>query len=458
METNELSAYYQVLDLPQDASLKELEDTYYQLRGQLICSGRKNEIPPLKAAYAALKQHLLDSSTQTVGSVEACQLAVTSQSTSEKSSSTEHYEPRQAANPTDKRSPIERLTADLADEGMNVRASVRGQTLHVGVVVTAAMGQKQVTDRVYELLSEVDYGFKGVAIARIYGLKQGQQSPPKTLWKTSFPFPNLHATNDDQDLYSFNNRISNTLIFPGILLFAFLLNSIEAIKLLLFGMIIWIHELGHATVGWLGGYRALPLPFGWTSISANKSAFVYLGVLTLLGLLFWTGKKERRLWPMVLASVLAIAQFYMTWVISDNTFETLFSFGGIGGEFYLSTLLIVSFYFPLPAKWRWDFYRYPAMLMAGFTFIAAFSRWRQIKRGLEAIPWGTMLMGSGDAGGDMNRLVSQGWSDQRIIDTYNSLGSLCLIVIISVYFYFFLKQRNHLFLYSLWRKSQAAQP
>ena len=357
MKTNELNAYYQALDLPQSASLKELEDTYYQLRGQLICSGRRAKIPPIKAAYTALKQHLLESSPQPATPRKTYQPVAASQSASKPAFPTERRPPGAESGVGDRASPIERLTENLAAKGMSVRTSVRGQTLHIGVSVTAAMAQQQVTAQLYALLSEVDYGFEEVAIARIYGLQKGQgtsaKTPPKTIWKTSFPFPNLQATADDRDLYSFNNRISNTLIFPGLLLAAVLINAVSAIKLLLFGVTIWVHECGHATVAWLGGYRALPLPFGWTSISASKSLFVYGGVLTLLGLLFWIGQKEQRRWPMVLAGILAAMQFWMTWVISDSTFETLFSFGGIGGEFYLSTLLIVSFYFPLPVKWRW---------------------------------------------------------------------------------------------------------
>lgn len=266
--------------------------------------------------------------------------------------------------------------------------------------------------------------------------------------------PNLQLTKSDSDLSSFDNRISNAFIFPGILLFAALLNSVEFVRLLLFGVVIWVHEFGHATVAWLCGYRAIPLPFGWTNTGLEKSLFVYFGVLTLLGLLFWTGKKEGRRWPMVLAAVLAMMQLCGTWVISENTYDLLMSFGGVGGEFYLSTLLIVSFYFPLPERWRWDFYRYPAVLAAGFVFIGSVWRWQQIESGLQAIPWGSMLGGAGDMGGDMNRLVGHGWSDQQIIETYNSIGGLCGVAIATIYIYFFLKQRNHLFLYAKWRQLQ----
>ena len=210
-----------------------------------------------------------------------------------------------------------------------------------------------------------------------------------------------------------------------------------------------------STVAWLGGHQATPLPFGWTNVGAEKSLFVYCGVLTLFGVLFWSGYKEKRRWPMGLAVALAMLQFYMTWIISADTFDMLLSFGGIGGEFYLSTLLIISFYFPLPEYWRWDFFRYPAVLFAGLPLVGALWQWRQIDRGLEAIPWGSLFGGADHIGGDMNQLsVVYGWSDQRIIDTYNGIGGICVIAVVSVYAYFFIKQRSHLWLHSLWQSTQ----
>lgn len=431
MKYSTLEECYQSLGLPDNASHKDVDDAYFLLRGQMICAGEREDIASLKQARDKLKRHLLSLASQSASALSLLE---------------------KLTEPT----ATEALAAALADQGIIARASLREQTLHLGITVSTAADKRRITAQVYRLLSEAspeDYGLSKVAIVRLYGLKNGQT----TLWKQTFPLPNLQPTADDQNLYSFNNRFSNMLVFPGLLLIAALLNAVSAIQFLLFGINIWIHECGHAAVAWLSGYKAIPLPFGWTNISSEKSLFVYFGVLTLLGLLFYTGKKESRVWPMALAGLLAIAQFYLTWITSENTFDLLFSFGGVGGEFYLSTLLIVSFYFPLPAQWRWDFYRYPAVLFAGFTFLGSLWRWQQIKSGVQAIPWGTMLGGSGDAGGDMNRLVDHGWSDQRIIDCYNSLGGLCLITIVSVYAYFFLKQRNHLLIYAFWRRSQVVK-
>lgn len=448
--SNELSACYECLDLHIGATREEVEAAYFQIRGQLICAGQREELAAVKNARDRIKRHLRE--TEAIASKNETDAIAQTLPTSQKPSTLYQGD----RNYNSAASPTANIAAALACINIIAKVSLRKQILHIGVVVDSSVSQQKIIAEIYDLLSEINlenYDLSKTTTVRVYGLDANN----KVLWKKTFPLPSLRLSTDDTDLYSFNNRFSNAFIFPGLLLVAIALNAISATKRLLFGITIWIHECGHATIAWLSGYRALPLPFGWTSISLEKSLFVYIGVLFLLGLMFYSGKKENRRWPMVLAIALALIQFYITWLISPGTFQMLFSFGGIGGEFYLSTLLIVSFYFPLPTKFRWDFYRYPTVLFAGFTFFGSLWQWRQIKSGLQAIPWGTMLGGQGDAGGDMNRLVSHGWSDQQIVDSYNSIGSICLIAIISIYIFLFLKQKNYLFLYSLWQQWQSQQ-
>lgn len=261
--------------------------------------------------------------------------------------------------------------------------------------------------------------------------------------------PGATSTVADHDVTSFQSRLVQLFGFPVLLLIAIGLESLPLTKFLLRGVTIWFHEFGHATIAWLSGRKALPLPFGWTNIEPAKSWFVYFGILFLLGLLGWAGYREHRRWPIVLAIALACLQFGMTWLLPTETFEMLLAFGGIGGEFYLCTLLIVSFFFPLPDYFRWDIYRYPAVLGAAYTFWGSFSLWRQIDRGRQSIPWGSLWGGAEHQGGDMNQLSQVfGWSDQHIIDTYNTLGGICLSLILGLYLYVVLKnQRSRLVLF-----------
>jgi putative flippase GtrA len=138
-----------------------------------------------------------------------------------------------------------------------------------------------------------------------------------------------------------------------------MVNNIRLLQLLHLPLHIWIHEFGHATVAWWSGYRALPLPIGWTSVSSQRDPFVYFGILFLLSSTLLVSPQGAD-WMAAGAGhlFLLVLQFYMTWLMPDRTREMLFVFGGVGGEFYLSTFLMASFYFPLPDRWRWDFWRF----------------------------------------------------------------------------------------------------
>jgi hypothetical protein len=53
----------------------------------------------------------------------------------------------------------------------------------------------------------------------------------------------------------------------------------------------WAHEFGHATVAWLAGHTASPLPIGWTN-TGPKTPFVYFGIIFLLVVLAVAGIRE----------------------------------------------------------------------------------------------------------------------------------------------------------------------
>jgi len=142
--------------------------------------------------------------------------------------------------------------------------------------------------------------------------------------------------------FSFDSRGTNLVALPLILALAWLAN-VSPFAGFLRGFHVWIHEFGHAVVAWMSGYRALPLPIGWTSVAPEKANFVYFGVLFLLGVFFWAGWRERKLWPMIIALALAPLQAWMTWKLPEWRYEAWMAFGGIGGEFCLSALLMLLF-------------------------------------------------------------------------------------------------------------------
>ena len=237
----------------------------------------------------------------------------------------------------------------------------------------------------------------------------------------------------DWDPRNFYSPWVNLLALPLVIGVAWLVNA-SPIQFMLRAFYIWIHEFGHATVAWMGGYKALPLPLGWTNISPAREDFVYWGILFLLGVFLVAGWKERRIWPLILAPIIAVAQWWMTWRMADWQIEMWIDFAGVGGEFYLSALMVALFFVQLPDKFRWGTCRYFFLFLGAATFIETYSFWRDVYVGLEEIPWGTMIHGEGDEGGDMNKLRDGwGWSRQRIYRTYNDLGRACLLAVGAVY-------------------------
>ena len=143
------------------------------------------------------------------------------------------------------------------------------------------------------------------------------------------------------DPRSFESPWVNALALPLVIGLAWGFNQ-TPVAFFIQGLKIWIHEFGHATVAWMSGFKALPLPIGWTNIDREKQDFVYWGVLFLLSVFFLAGWKERRFWPMFIAPPLALLQWHMTWRVEDWQTEQWIDFGGVGGEFYLSCLLYTS--------------------------------------------------------------------------------------------------------------------
>jgi hypothetical protein len=241
-------------------------------------------------------------------------------------------------------------------------------------------------------------------------------------------------------LLAFDNWKVNTFVPPLLLAVVFLAN-LSPLKFLLTGFQVWMHEFGHATAAWMCGFRATPLPLGWTPVEPVYSPFVYFGLLLMLVILFLAGLKERKVWPMVAAVGLAVVQFYMTWRMPELRQEFWWgAFGGVGGEFYLSTLFMLSFWVQFPEKFKWGACRYVFFLIGATAFLHIWWFWRDVYTGHEEIPFGSMINGEEDAGGDMNKLMDGFfWKKFDIRRNYHLLGNGCWIALGVVWLAFALR-------------------
>ncbi|MGG6265676.1 hypothetical protein ACQ4M3_09135 [Leptolyngbya sp. AN03gr2] len=397
MNEMSLEQCYALLEVNPEVSIADLDAAYAKKVLEKIQQGAKQEKVLLKAAYDRIREEMYRSTQSDLPPLVE---------------------------------QITELIQQLNPEPFHVK--LQADTIQIFFKTNA---KSDYADFIYQQLSGLE--LPEIKSIVIYGMR----STKSVIWKKRFELDAI--SEDDCNPYSFKNRYILLLAFPVAICTAVLFQSLGFTKLLLFPFQLWVHEVGHAMVAWFSGRRAIPLPFGWTNVALERSLFVYFGILFLLGLLFYAGWKEKKRSTMILAVICAILQFVMTWIQSAYHFEMWLSFGGIGGEFYLSALMIAGFYFQLPNYWRWDFWRYPFIIVGANTFWAAFSRWQQIKKGAESIPWGSLLFGSGDSGGDMNQLSEvYNWSDQKIIGTYSALGNSCFIILISLYIFFVIKHRR----------------
>ena len=418
---NQLTWAYELLGLSAGADLAMVEARYFQQKADLIRRGDRATLEPLKVAYGKLKVALESAAP----SLEPSPIPAAMNSSGS------------VAQPTPDLSP---LTQALQRQGLRVQLAVQADQLQVSLPAPAKTSPRIVLAQVYRAIAQQDLQALGLRDCKTL-VVSALNAQRQVVWKQSAPLPETGLSEADTDLFSFANRRSNTFIFPALLLLGGVMNALPLVNALLQGIKIWFHEFGHATVAWLAGRQALPLPIGWTNVGSQRSLFVYVGLLILFGLLYRAGHREKRQWPMVLAGILAMLQFWMTWLLPTQTFEMLMYFGGIGGEFYLCALLMVSFYFPLPNYFRWDFYRYPVVLGAAFTFWGQFWLWKRIAWGQASIPFGAMW---GDPNhGDMNRLVNDyGWTPLALTSTYNAIANLCFLAILGIYLYTFIKQNR----------------
>jgi hypothetical protein len=184
-----------------------------------------------------------------------------------------------------------------------------------------------------------------------------------------------------------------------------------------------MHELGHATASWLAGRMAIPLPMFTLGMGLDRSFIAF--ALTAAALAWLARAALREHLPAALATALVLGATLLTCTaaLSAEPLDAWVKYAGVGGEFWLSALLLIAFHQPLPAAWRWARSRWFFAAWGALAFTANARRWL-----LGEIPWGSFWGGDGD----MELLRDAcGWSDARIIHSYRTVGVLCLALVLA---------------------------
>ncbi|MET0340033.1 MAG: hypothetical protein ABW252_03490 [Polyangiales bacterium] len=222
------------------------------------------------------------------------------------------------------------------------------------------------------------------------------------------------------------------LALPCALLLGLLSRTTTLGRLLAYPLQIQFHELGHALMAWLTSRAALPLPFGFTFWKLERSAFTGGCVLFLLGVLGVSALRERRWFGLALAATLLSGFCVLTFAMTAEASEAYILAGGIAGELVLTSALLCGFYFPLPDRLRWDFFRFVALVPAATAWLESASLWRAVQRGTRALPYGSIMGGEGT--GDLDRLIAaHAWTPEGIASLYAGVARLSALAMLAVY-------------------------
>jgi hypothetical protein len=181
----------------------------------------------------------------------------------------------------------------------------------------------------------------------------------------------------------------------------------------------WLHELGHALLNWLGGIPAMPLP--WVTLAGpSRSVPFVLAEWAALGFWYWSKPHYRRAVLAVFGcSILAL-------LLPLRHLTTLVVFGGDGGALVLGAGLLLWFCFAT----QWHGARTPFFWVCGVmgsgSLAATLVRWVGAWRDPGQIPFGSM----GDTASDASRLVEvSGWSERQLVYSYLALAAGCLVAL-----------------------------
>ncbi len=185
------------------------------------------------------------------------------------------------------------------------------------------------------------------------------------------------------------------------------------------------HEIGHALVAWSTGRSALPLPFGFTPWSTERSVLLVSMELLFVGLLVVYGVRERRPLAIGLAALFALV-LAIGLRASAEAAEPWILVGGFAGEALLAALAMLAFHARLPSRTRWDFFRWPLALFASIVVATAVPRYLAIGRGDEPLPHGSFVS-SQESDGDLERLIAEhGYSEAQLRRAFGDVGLLAL--------------------------------
>jgi len=213
---------------------------------------------------------------------------------------------------------------------------------------------------------------------------------------------------------------------------ALVLNSSGCGRLLVYASASnWAHELGHASWRWLNGRSAVPSLFFTFYSQPGRSAALTLLLLAGLVALFLWARSETCVGLMGLA-VLFFFIFVGLIALPAAKEHVLESFAGLFGEFWISTLWVVLFYYRFPDVIRWERLRWAFLFLGACAYTRILGVFWASRADMTLLPWGSFFGGDGD----LDRLLNAGWLVPTIRRVYFTTAAVCGAVILCHYAYF----------------------
>jgi hypothetical protein len=227
------------------------------------------------------------------------------------------------------------------------------------------------------------------------------------------------------------------LTLPICFVVACVVHSLPLVRLISFFMTAWIHEFGHTLASWCSSRFALPTVVVTFTFNAEKSTLMFLLDVGIGGYLSFLALRKRAYFFMMLGGLFLLSTMYLTLVVPLKVADEWRIYSGIGAQFWLSTVLIISFYYRQPKKEGWQGVRYVAPAYGMVCFVETLFLFYRIKKGFDDLPMGSATGGPDDSDGDLQRLMRlYGWTEKMITDSYFKVGVFCSMVILAHYFYF----------------------